>query len=213
MDNQQFEPVQNQSIWTIILPTIIITALIVGGGIWWWQKSSFEKEKETLQRQIEELENQVSETSDWKIYENEEYGYQLKYPRDWNIWEEPLTIGFSKTFTKNSTEFKCSFYITGIIQERYKQYIANYINTFDKWQQKESIINGYPVVKMTHPEYPTEVYYFLENDKGGFSFHIRHNITNHIITEEGLMLDGEYVYDQKCMDIFGQIISTFRLIE
>ncbi len=86
-NNPQFNsPIQwRKFIWVFVV-FLIITALVVGG---WWQKSSFEKERiKELEGQItqlpeikeEEVENDPYES--WKIYRNEEYGFEIKYPQE-----------------------------------------------------------------------------------------------------------------------------------
>jgi hypothetical protein len=30
------------------------------------------------------------ETADWKTYRNEEYGFEIKYPEDWEIYQGPM---------------------------------------------------------------------------------------------------------------------------
>jgi hypothetical protein len=30
------------------------------------------------------------ETANWKIYKNEEYGFEIKYPEDWEIYQGPM---------------------------------------------------------------------------------------------------------------------------
>ncbi|MFH1611703.1 MAG: hypothetical protein ABH887_00290, partial [bacterium] len=123
MQEQQNKPVVqgSKNIWTIIAPVVLITAIVVGGGMWYWQKTVFEKEKEVLQEQIDELQNMVSELlttqeidvqqenefADWKIYTNEEYGFEVKYPEDWKIREEipqPANFGNITTFYNNSNK-------------------------------------------------------------------------------------------------------------
>ncbi|OGZ18385.1 MAG: hypothetical protein A2V72_02120 [Candidatus Nealsonbacteria bacterium RBG_13_37_56] len=68
----------------IALTIIIVLAVIIGGGIiayqyYWLPKEEVKKS---------EIETPKDETSDWKTYSNEEYGFEFKYPETWNVSEE-----------------------------------------------------------------------------------------------------------------------------
>ncbi|XOB42014.1 MAG: hypothetical protein ACKKMS_01395 [Candidatus Nealsonbacteria bacterium] len=70
MDNRAFS-----KIWIIV----ILTAFIAG-GILTWQYFWFPEKKAEVSEEII-----GDETADWKIYKNEEYGYEIKYPKDWEL--------------------------------------------------------------------------------------------------------------------------------
>jgi len=44
----------------IVLITLIVTAGIIGGGGWWYMQAKAEKEKKSLQTQIDDLTKQVN---------------------------------------------------------------------------------------------------------------------------------------------------------
>ncbi len=57
---------------------IIIILIIVAGGIYW-----FSQNKSVAPISPTDL---ISvDTSDWQTYRNEKYGFELKYPKDWEI--------------------------------------------------------------------------------------------------------------------------------
>lgn len=66
--------------WKYIL-IILFLAAIVGGGILWW----VEKQEVPLVElpEIKKPEKVEDETANWKTYSNEEYGFKIKYPKDW----------------------------------------------------------------------------------------------------------------------------------
>ena len=55
-----------KGISSILIILIIVGVLIVVGGIYWWQKSKT---------------NSADETADWQTYRNDEYGFEVKYPK------------------------------------------------------------------------------------------------------------------------------------
>lgn len=62
----------------IAIIIIVVSAVIVGGGILVYQYKFAPEESEfTLTPPPKD------ETADWKTYRNEEYGYEIKYPKDW----------------------------------------------------------------------------------------------------------------------------------
>ena len=68
--------------WKYIL-IVVISALIVGVGTLWWvkkQKVSFVEFPE-----IEKPEKVEDETANWETYRNDDIGFLMKYPSDWEV--------------------------------------------------------------------------------------------------------------------------------
>jgi len=81
---------QGKTNWKYIL-IVLILAIIVGGGILGWIKMQEVAPAEFPE--IKKPEKIEEETADWKTYRNEEYGFEIKYPRfllksDWNYETE-----------------------------------------------------------------------------------------------------------------------------
>lgn len=71
-------------IWIIVIVSVIIAA-----GILAWQRGWAQKEEA-----LHPLETKKDETTDWKIYKNEDFGkagIQIKYPQDWKVILTPLS--------------------------------------------------------------------------------------------------------------------------
>ncbi len=76
---------------------IIIFVILAGGGILAWQFLKTPKEE------IKKQENIVAdETANWKVYQNDEYDYEIKYPENWylTVWPKKDHIGF-RTYSDN----------------------------------------------------------------------------------------------------------------
>lgn len=63
----------------------IIILLALAGSVFLYAKNMMEKI--TSIYQYPELLAVESETADWKVYRNEEYGYEFEYFKDWKIFE------------------------------------------------------------------------------------------------------------------------------
>lgn len=76
----------------LIMVTIIILLLIVVIGVFWLGKEKGVQEavvpKDEQQSQVtqpEPTQEAEVDVSDWKTYRNEEYGFEVKYPSNWEL--------------------------------------------------------------------------------------------------------------------------------
>lgn len=85
----------NRGISTPIAILVIMVVAVIGGWLVLWQCSEMERETANItETQFSKINTTTStkdivptadtkiDTSDWKIYRNEEYGFELKYPSD-----------------------------------------------------------------------------------------------------------------------------------
>ncbi len=105
---------KNSKLLLLFIGSITISSLVAGGAIFFLQRSIYQREKESFQKQIIELQEQLQkfcpteaknkENDDWnsngKTYSNKELGFEFRYPVDWNIFTRTdgvgnFTIGFT----------------------------------------------------------------------------------------------------------------------
>ena len=74
---------------TLFLAASLIALLAIGGAFWMMQKRQMALNQRVATDPVVETAVQTeaenpTDTSDWKTYRNEEYGFEVKYPKSWN---------------------------------------------------------------------------------------------------------------------------------
>src|SRR3989338_746829 len=85
--------------WLILAVAVVVTAVVVGGGVFWLMSNRLVSEQAALEQKITDLQNQITQsqsaseaegevdTLNWKTYQNEEYGFMVKYPNEYSVKE------------------------------------------------------------------------------------------------------------------------------
>lgn len=90
-------PISNKGILKPIVFVIVFLLAVVIGGIVFWQYPEMQdeniKNNEGTVKTEKDIETSVlgenkEEATDWKIYRNEEYKFEIEYPKEWTIKEE-----------------------------------------------------------------------------------------------------------------------------
>ncbi|EKE16008.1 MAG: hypothetical protein ACD_11C00055G0002 [uncultured bacterium] len=75
----------------VITLIVSLFLLAMAGGFWKWennQKVEIDQQQKQVenQEQVQQQEEKVVvDISDWKIYRDEKYGFEIKHPRDWEF--------------------------------------------------------------------------------------------------------------------------------
>jgi hypothetical protein len=205
MDNQAFSKT-----WVIV-----IILILVGGGIFTWQYFETPKEEVEPEKKVSE-ESVTDETVNWKTYRNEEYRFEIKYPRDWGCTKLGLPndstvlapqnvimkiekslkdIESDKTLTIMLSVYEKILFERGILPYRGKTSEQIRITSSDI---NVGGING--------------VYYVSEylQDKGSY-------IKGEKTATVDLPINGNYfslhLFNYQYSDTFGKMLSTFRFLE
>lgn len=72
---------QGKTNWKFLLIVVILAAVVAGGILAWQYFGALEEEVKPK----EEVKITEVETANWKTYRSEEYGYEVKYPQDWEM--------------------------------------------------------------------------------------------------------------------------------
>jgi hypothetical protein len=185
--------------WGYIL-IILILALIVGGGILSYLRYFNEKILSSVKfPEIKKPEKIIEETTNWKTYRNEEYGFEMKYPPNFEPREEgkidfvqkeeisPATLCSVLIFTLNVSSLEN--YLEFYADKLGKKIISKEIKTFG--EAKDGI---FYIIELS-PEYKETGFIFNQRP---FTFHFWRDDT-HVWTRK-----------PESVNLFLKMLSTLK---
>jgi len=145
------------------------------------------------------------DTTNWKTYKNDQYGFSFKYPSEWNVLDKDevqppydellgysITIYFGDNFTKNCLSknpaiFCNGLFVVGVLPQN---------EDYSSWPNKGSIDNP--------DKTPTRDGIIYDN-----------NSYNVVLINKGRGVTATYDCNNKdiCWNIYDQILSTFKFIK
>ena len=177
------------------------------------------KDEEVLSKQEKQkLTNQVistlkfiekkDDTASWRTYKNEKYGYEFKYPYEWNAVPNKYNTGtvlLGPEATEESSNGGIEYNGTLKQGQTFKDFVKEFSTAGAGSDfEVEEFINGYNVIVNIIPS--TNIYILretkivsFENNREVFSLYFSHCANF-----------GKYPEDRYKLDLFDQIISTFK---
>ncbi len=195
----------NKEISTPIAISIILILVILVGGFTWWQYGEIEKLRnespdielpEKKEEEIKISEKLVEdETADWKIYRNEEYGFEMKYSPNWEIKDNSF-LNTSCNFDHYSG---VDCYIDFSTSEN------NNLVSLNKWIEDN----------LSHLYFPRNKETFIVDEVEGIKADITilHSLNGAVVvfTKDGLVY--QFMASLKTSSTLYQMLSTFRFLE
>lgn len=149
-----------------LLISAVVALVLIGGVVFVWQKKTsqevFQIEPKEEVKIIENTETNDTDTSNWKTYQNDEFGFEVKYPDVWEVNIQSSTgsllpidgelskndilnnKNYSTGFSFGTRESKAGGYITGITVSSAKfDSVKNIIQKDFSWENQSQItLNG-----------------------------------------------------------------------
>lgn len=112
----------------LLILALVVLVFIAGGVLVWKEKPSQGLLQSETEKEV--IISEGADRSDWKTYRNEEYGFEMKYPKEWDIDNERSS--------SNEVVFSTGF--AGSREAVSFQKNANNI-TNDKWIQMNQTVH------------------------------------------------------------------------
>ena len=142
----QGEPLQpsqsNKNIWIYI----IVGLIVAGGafGFWWWQRGGLVP---TLPTPDPSVGSEQAPTDNWQTYRNKQYGFEFKYPRDWDLttsiehtdmWGDyyVVEVADNKHMTQTDYGQNLTFWTVSVVKDRFNSSINTLMSTYNSEIQK-----------------------------------------------------------------------------
>jgi len=195
---------------------VLLSLALIGGGIFGFGNRKLLKQKAEA---IIAQQFQGTVTSDWEIYRDDEFGFEVKYPKGWDIAIEQeatnLREGVEKRYSIFSGGLSFDIFVTsnnkgkrrllrGLLETPIRNVVE--INFISYSIQRHLNISGFTAVmyysdlSLVPGIQPISTMDEAMLRKGETIFHFR------LAAEQGALLERN-------KDIFKQILSTFRFIK
>jgi hypothetical protein len=194
----------HQKIPTILaIGIILIFAVAVGAGVWWYGQKN---QPQVLDQQP------IQKVEGWQTYQNEEYGFEFRYPSNWEKEKEERIDTNNKniylTFFQFSdrSNFKCSLGLTinfgfDFISREIDQMRGLTNNNIAEEQQGK-------IAYVTTIKFEIKDIKYADWDK---AYYFQRNDNYYRIVSRERTIDS--LSDKNCSNTISQILSTFKFID
>jgi len=166
-----------------------------------------------------DIENQVLDTSDWKTYRNEEFGFEFEYPKDWKTQDIQKGI-FKRTiiWITDWNDVDINYFLVGEIEEQaLEEYIKSEnkriqeIKNFQKNAQRESsfIVESPKAISFLGETAVGQTSLFRGDESIGTKDICGESVT---FPDMGIFIGINYYCDDENSET-AKILSTFKFIE
>lgn len=169
----------------LLASLIVLAAALAGVGVWIYVAQIAPKPGSIIQSVLlTEKQNQIEdETASWQTYKNEEYGFEIKYPPGWNVFNNILSFKPNLVFCPdNLTEFDNSE--IGCKMEN----------------------GGANSLKPTYENGMIYLYSYNTNQKNN-------SPNYYYLGAGGISHQNYYLFSENNKEIIEQMLSTFKFIE
>lgn len=232
--NQEIHPIKkgiddlNKKIISILNWLILAIVILLMVGIIWWSWDITSKIDDFKPIEIPKTKHTNTETADistWKIYRNEEFGFEIRYPNNFTAWERtpkivssPIEISFHRQELTALSGDSLNIVISD--RSEYKNYyigndpvhsLDDYANEIKKLNQdsriREIIIGGQKSYEIVYGDGKNIEQIATEPD-------IFKGPREYIFFNNGFFYSIEYFSDDpEFIHIFDVMMTTFKFIE
>lgn len=212
---------------TLLLVTLIAIVVSVAGILLLRGTAPAPVEQPIVSEKVETSESSLSEVEGWQTYRNEEFGFEMKYPSDWEIEEEGFSsisriLGIQEVFAYTSPE---GFNRVGLVTFANRCCNSGDNDVMFVRLDVLSRIKDYPLSSEISPNYSFDNQ--LKYEIAGQERYVRKNVSIfYNPTREALSLATDIrqgdmlfqlqgysgIYNQENEELLLKIFSTFRFV-
>ena len=183
----------------ITILVLVLAVMTVISGCWKKKKPIVENynQQKSYEQKIENIADTAKDIniSDWEVYQNKEYGFEVRYPKEWKdikekveeisyVHPKSLVLNFNNFSEKKISKNFINNYIKFITNKSYNEYIKKNVPSFYKgrYETLESIYKNRSIIDYNIDQYNAgSASYILFKEKPFVSKYIESNKQKSVI--------------------------------